>query len=282
MAKPVVFVSHITEEAKLAALIKERIETAFLGMIEVFVSSDVKSIQPGARWLSTISDNLQAAEVMLVLCSKTSVRRPWINFEAGAAWVKEIHTVPVCHTDLARNQLPAPLSQLQAIDASEEAHWAGVFQVLADKLRAKVPPVDLAQLAADIRAVEESYRQATEVTGGVLVAQRDIEEYKAQTDSEIAKLQLVVDRADGTPVVGAVASSTLPSQQDLILASLVRDRLMSQMHVEQLDITAESGVIYLRGSVLNQQQVTEIARRARSVEGVTTVINLLRPSQTAR
>jgi len=87
MPKPVVFISHITQETKLATLIQEHIEETFIGQIEVFVSSDGKSIQPGTRWLNTISANLQAAEVMLVLCSTSSIKRPWINFEAGAAWV---------------------------------------------------------------------------------------------------------------------------------------------------------------------------------------------------
>ena len=110
MAKPVVFISHITEEAKLAALIKDHIQKAFIGMIDVFVSSDGSSIEPGTKWLAGISTNLQVAQAMLVLCSQASVKRPWINFEAGAAWVKNINTVPVCHTDMPRNGLPVPLS----------------------------------------------------------------------------------------------------------------------------------------------------------------------------
>jgi len=159
MVKPVVFISHITEEAALAALIKNHIQKAFLGMIDVFVSSDGSSIEPGTRWLQGISTNLQIAQAMLVLCSKASVRRPWINFEAGAAWVKEINTVPVCHTDMLRNQLPVPLSELQGIEANKAEQWQGVYSVLAKKLGSDVPPANFTKLVKDIQAFEEEYRK---------------------------------------------------------------------------------------------------------------------------
>jgi hypothetical protein len=148
MPKPVVFISHITQETKLATLIQDHIEETFIGQIEVFVSSDGKSIQPGTRWLNTISANLQAAEVMLVLCSTPSIKRPWINFEAGAAWVKDIHTVPVCYTNLTRDDLPIPLNQLQGINAAIEIQWHGVYEILANKIGAKRVKPDFAKLGS--------------------------------------------------------------------------------------------------------------------------------------
>lgn len=49
MDKKIVFISHITEEKELAVKTKELIEESFLGMIEVFVSSDEHSISLGQK-----------------------------------------------------------------------------------------------------------------------------------------------------------------------------------------------------------------------------------------
>ena len=54
MDKPYVFISHITPEAEIADLFKSQITQDFLGMIDVFVSSDGKSITVGNKWLNDI------------------------------------------------------------------------------------------------------------------------------------------------------------------------------------------------------------------------------------
>lgn len=46
--KPILFISHISEEKEAASLLKDFFEHAFLGAIEVFVSSNEKSITYGA------------------------------------------------------------------------------------------------------------------------------------------------------------------------------------------------------------------------------------------
>jgi hypothetical protein len=49
MQKPLIFISHITEEREIAFALKQLIEASFLGMMEVFVSSDPTSIELGRR-----------------------------------------------------------------------------------------------------------------------------------------------------------------------------------------------------------------------------------------
>jgi len=48
------------------------------------------------------------------MLSEKSVKRPWVNFEAGAAWGKMI--IPVCFAGLRKDGLPKPYSSLQAVD----------------------------------------------------------------------------------------------------------------------------------------------------------------------
>ena len=98
-----VFISHISEEALLAEELKDIVESTFLGQYSVFVSSDSESIRPGDNWLEKINSSIEDAKLMLILCSKMSVGRPWINFEAGCGWVKRIPIIPICHSGLTKS-----------------------------------------------------------------------------------------------------------------------------------------------------------------------------------
>jgi TIR domain len=114
-----IFISHIHEEAELALLLKNWIEDTFLGQIEVFVSADDRDIVIGDEWFNRISQALDTAKVVLLLCSPESIKRPWISFEAGWAWSKRIALAPICHSGLLIGDLPRPLSNRQAVVLQE-------------------------------------------------------------------------------------------------------------------------------------------------------------------
>lgn len=164
MSKPKVFISHITEERHLADLIKTQISKDFLGMLDVFVSSDQLSITVGSKWLTEIDDALKSAQIELILCSYDSVRRPWVNFEAGAGWVKGIPVIPVCHTGIRPVDLPIPLNMLQGIAANEQLGWQNVYQLLASKLGSSVPDADFTKLLSEVCTFEHDYGLLREVT----------------------------------------------------------------------------------------------------------------------
>ena len=134
MTKPVVFVSHISPEAKLAEILTSQISQDFLGLFDLFVMSDDISISLGSKWINVVSDALKNAQVMLIICSRQSIKRPWINFEAGAGWIKDIPVVPVCHTGMTPEDLPIPLNLLQAISASDIRGLERLYGLLANQL----------------------------------------------------------------------------------------------------------------------------------------------------
>lgn len=129
--KKKVFISHISEEKELAELLKRGIEKKFLGVVEVFVSSDGYSIETGKMWLGQITNALNNADAMIALCSKDSVLRPWVNFEMGAGWMKGINVIPACHTNMTIQELPSPINSLQAVTISNKYGLDKVFEVLA-------------------------------------------------------------------------------------------------------------------------------------------------------
>lgn len=108
-----IFLSHISEEAKLAGTIKEQLELALPGA-EVFVSA--VDIHLGQAWLKAIDEALANAKAVVVLCSPRSIKRPWVNFESGGGWSRGLPVIPLCHGGLRKEELPHPLSIFQGMD----------------------------------------------------------------------------------------------------------------------------------------------------------------------
>jgi TIR domain len=156
-SKPLVFISHITEEKEIAVAFKELIESSFLGMLDVFVSSDEDSIRMGQKWLDRISNGLKTCTVEIVLCSPKSILRPWINFEAGAGWVRDIPVIPLCHSGIEPAKLPMPLNLLQAAKANEVSSLKLIFPVLAEAIGAKTPNIDFSDFVAKVDEFEVRY-----------------------------------------------------------------------------------------------------------------------------
>jgi hypothetical protein len=153
-----VFISHIAEEKELAALLKGRIDEDFLGKVECFVSSDTESILAGENWLSSIDEALKDASVEVILCSPLSVKRPWINFEAGAGWMRRIPIVPLCHSGLTPRELPMPLAVLQGISASEPADLPKLYTTIANAHHSRVPRAPFDALVTKIAEFEKAYQ----------------------------------------------------------------------------------------------------------------------------
>lgn len=157
MPKSTVFISHITQEKEVAIAFKELIEASFLGMIEVFVSSDDHSISMGQKWLDSITDSLKSCSIEIVLCSPESIKRPWINFEAGAGWIRDIPVIPLCHSGMEPSKLPVPLNLLQAATANQVSSLNLIFPVLAKAIDSKTPKVDFTDFIAKVIDFEERY-----------------------------------------------------------------------------------------------------------------------------
>ena len=165
--KPVVFLSHINEESDLATIIRDQVANDFLGMIDVFQSSSPKSIPPGQRWLDRIDQNLQQAEVVILLCSEKSVMRPWLNFEAGAGWIKNVPVIPICHSGMQPSHLPLPLNLLNGITASNPDGWNHLYEVLATRLGSAVPALKSNEFLADVERFEREYSLLADVRGAL-------------------------------------------------------------------------------------------------------------------
>ncbi|HEX9940370.1 MAG TPA: TIR domain-containing protein [Thermoanaerobaculia bacterium] len=146
------FLSHIHEEAQLALRLKRWIETTFSDRIEVFVSSDRGAFARDANWLRKLSGALRTTDLLLLLASPRSLQRPWINFEAGCAWVRDTDIIPLCHSGQRKEALPLPLSLFNAVEILEPSGCEEFLEGLRIRLQeTHLAPVSFTQMAQELR-----------------------------------------------------------------------------------------------------------------------------------
>ncbi|MCP9190941.1 toll/interleukin-1 receptor domain-containing protein [Streptococcus agalactiae] len=121
MNKPIIFISHITEEGKVAKKLKEIIFDHYRGAIDIFVSSDRESILGGTDYFNSIIDNLDKCELMITLCSPESVKRGWINFEAGYGAARKIQVIPLLYNGLEFDEISSsPIVRFQGFKMNND------------------------------------------------------------------------------------------------------------------------------------------------------------------
>ena len=146
-----VFISHISEEKNLAIVFKEWIESTFLGQLSVFVSSDPQSIQAGKKWREVVTSALDESKLLIILYSPLSKTRPWISFEAGCGWIKDIPIIPICHSNLKLSQIGEPISSFQGIEINDKDFVKKFFVAIAEHAGfSKYPKIDKKQFLSDI------------------------------------------------------------------------------------------------------------------------------------
>jgi hypothetical protein len=116
---PKVFVSFVHEDLEIATPTQALLKIA-LGIDDIFMSSDRAQVFAGDNWLRKIEDSLRDAQVIVLMLSNRSVSRPWVNFEAGAAWLTQKPIVPCCYGRMTKTMLPHPYSALQGLNLKDD------------------------------------------------------------------------------------------------------------------------------------------------------------------
>src|SRR5947208_1192213 len=105
-----IFISFIHEDEFVATAVRNFLMEELDMHSEVFMSSDQWKIYAGEKWLDRIIAELSGAKVVILLLSKASVERPWVNFEAGGAWLANKVIIPACFGGISKGNLPKPYS----------------------------------------------------------------------------------------------------------------------------------------------------------------------------
>ncbi|MBX3575597.1 MAG: toll/interleukin-1 receptor domain-containing protein [Rhizobiaceae bacterium] len=152
MAPKQIFISHTKQEAAIALILKRFIDTQFAENVGTFVSAT--DIAGGVQWLRAVEAALRGADLVIVLCSPRSVRKPWVLFEAGGAWARERPLLPICHSGLAVSDLISPLSSFQAISLDAADFAPRFYRSIGEMISIPMPRAahELAALSASVKA----------------------------------------------------------------------------------------------------------------------------------
>ncbi|HEX6901123.1 MAG TPA: toll/interleukin-1 receptor domain-containing protein [Thermoanaerobaculia bacterium] len=159
-----VFFSYIEEETEMAELLKE----PFLpSLVDVF---DFNFVERGEDWFPRMTKALLNTDVLLVLCSKTSLRSRWINFETGVCWARGgVPIIPICHSGFDPETVPRPFQDRNGVMANQETQLRRFYEGMARLFRWEelsraynLPKswlsMDYADLAVRVRKLEEQYK----------------------------------------------------------------------------------------------------------------------------
>jgi hypothetical protein len=162
MATKSLFISHISEEAEVAALLKGMLRKDFGAAVTCFASSDIGCIGAGENWLAAIERAMTRAKAVIVLCSKASVHRPWVQFEIGAAWMKRVPIIPVCHSGMKNTDLQMPLSLLESVELGSNIGLPKLYEGLARALKITRTPAagKSSERSREIRELEDRLRMS--------------------------------------------------------------------------------------------------------------------------
>ena len=149
-----IFMSFIHEE-EWATKFVELFIRQVLG-VDVFRSSSDTAIYAGDDWMNRVFEELKTAKVLVSMLSPISIQRPWINFEAGAAWMRDTKVIPVCFDGLKIGKLPKPYSSLQALEIGsiESDHY--LVSSIAHHLKISCPPKPRSQVELKLAGGTES------------------------------------------------------------------------------------------------------------------------------
>jgi hypothetical protein len=136
-----IFISFIHEESGTAEAVQSFVNQMLSGHAHAFLSSDKFQMYAGELWLEKIFKELKAAKVVILLLSERSVKRPWVNFEAGAGWFTDKKIIPVCIKGLTKEDLPKPYSSLQSIDLKYIDEQLYLIRSIAHHLNVEEPAI---------------------------------------------------------------------------------------------------------------------------------------------
>ena len=175
-----ILISHISEEALLALLLKDFIESTFLGQFEVSLISGSSDSAVGDKWLVELDGSLTSSELLFVLCSPKSIRQPWMHFEFGCAWTKSVTITCLCHSGLNKVSLPSHLRIFEVLEVDDDGFMEQLFNDLAKRFGIKrLPRLSYETMESELRATLVSIAPAEKyVDAGIMIG--DTNEEKAE------------------------------------------------------------------------------------------------------
>jgi hypothetical protein len=148
-----IYLVHAATDRALARFLKSEIESRLGGAV-VFVAWHPGQIPTGADWLAEIQEHLRNADCFVVLLTERSLKRYWVWYESGAAWMSGRRVIPVAAPLLRREAIPYPLGARQTLSLDDPDDAAQLFRDLGTE------PLDVGGFIERVRALAVAAEEA--------------------------------------------------------------------------------------------------------------------------
>jgi hypothetical protein len=113
----------------------------FGAQVNLFLAEDIPL---GSNWFENIRTALAQADLILALFSPHSMKRPWINIEAGYGIMANKNVIPICFLGLQKSNLPVVYWLQQAMHLEDLSEVGRLLDGIASTTSAKTLQVDKA------------------------------------------------------------------------------------------------------------------------------------------
>ena len=124
-----IFISHAVANKNIACALADTLEAARED-VTTFLASRPGDIRADEDWLEGIERALKKADTYIILLTPESVLRPWVNFEAGAAWFFQRQLVFLRIQALSTDDIPLPINSRQVYAIDDKEQLVTVFKSL--------------------------------------------------------------------------------------------------------------------------------------------------------
>lgn len=124
-----IFISHAVANKNIAQSLADEFEVTGED-VTTFLASRPGDIRADESWLNGIERALQEADTYIIILTPESYLRPWVNFEAGAAWFFKRQLVFVRIQALSTDDIPSPINSRQVYAIDEKEQLIAVFKAI--------------------------------------------------------------------------------------------------------------------------------------------------------
>ena len=123
------FVSLATCDHAIALLLKALFEEYQPALRKVWVAK--ADLKPGKGWFAETEAAIRSARMLVLIMGPGALTRPWLSFESGSAWGRNIPLLILNHSGMTVDDMRGtPYENLQTIDMDSEDGIIRVFKEL--------------------------------------------------------------------------------------------------------------------------------------------------------
>jgi hypothetical protein len=133
-----IFLSHCSEDISIARAIREAIESAFRGSIDVYLAAE--QITGGTAWERTLRRELRQSRALMSIVTEDARNRPWLLVEWSAFWLQRRVYYLLIADELDERHIFEPMRHLQSTRLSDPEQIRLLYQALGTAVGHKVNP----------------------------------------------------------------------------------------------------------------------------------------------